>query len=708
MIHGGSLIDAFVQQIQEGDADKWFDVAVGVVLDHCQASSVMLDTFSMYLFAQKSSDIKRKVSEIVKSRFYSRIGSTSSDWQMFQRLRWNHVYKRQCLVACNDLINEEIHRLCEEADFTAPLVPSLRKWLTVKMFAFIDGVLFADHGASPSLCTHRSHSSSLKAELETFAVNSFVDVRAKSLFEIILDFPDSLPAVKELRECVRDASNLLSIIAQTLRSILERRLLHLGASTNQILDFYVAMIKVLRIIDASDVLLHFVAAPVRAYLKARPDSIRCIISSLTETKDSDLHDELKIGASLAYGIDEDDEDVVLTAGPLAEWSPPKRMKVLAESELLQHQSRGLDILATLVSIYGSTDLFIAEYRNLLAEKMLDNASYATDAELVNVELMKIRFGEDSLHHCEVILRDVEDSKRTNAAVANRAKERSEPLPVTDMLLVSEHYWPSRDADRQQFDSQKLHPSLQALIDDFGRRYHELKKPRVATPWLTQCTVDLTLDFDDGSSRSFKASLLHANLIEHVGDAGKAGVTASALSIATEVDEEDVRSAMRFWLSKGVVRLAVGASSAIAASSMGEEDEGLSPEPVYTIVEEQATRMAEDSQLAETSFEQEHSSGSSANSSAEARLQAAKEFSETFVRGLLRSHGAMPLDRLQTMLTMMLRAAIENGGMQMQKFTLTSADLAFVQHRPSFMAYLQHLVDHQVLDVDNGMYSERKR
>lgn len=701
MIHGGSLIDAFVQRIQEVDADNWFDVAADVVIEHCQASTEMLDTFNLYLFAQKSSDIKGKVSEIVKSKFHSRIGSASPEWQVFKRLRWSYLYKRQCLVACNDLIGEEIHRLCEEADFSAPLVPSLREWLKEKMFTFIDGVLFADRESSSVL-------SSLKAELEAFTVNSFVDVRSQSLFEIILDFPDSLTAVKELRECVRDASNLLSLIAQTLRGILEKRLLHLGASTNQILDFYVAMIKVLRIVDASDVLLHFVAAPVRAYLKARPDSIRCIISSLTETKDSDLHDELKIGASLAYGIDEDDEDVVLAAGPLAEWSPPKRMKVLAESELLQHQSRGLDILATLVSIYGSTDLFIAEYRNLLAEKMLENTSYATDTELVNVELMKIRFGEDSLHHCEVILRDVEDSKRTNTAIANRAKERREPPPVVDMLLVSEHYWPSRDADRQQFDSQKLHPSLQALIDDFNRRYHELKKPRVVTPWLTQCTVDLTLDFDDGSSRSFKASLLHANLIEYVGSAGRTGMTALALSLATEVDEEDVRSAMRFWLNKGVVRLLPSSSSAVPANCTGEEDESLSADPVYIIVEEQATRMAEDSQLAETSFEQEHGSGSSANSSAEARLQAAKEYSETFVRGLLRSHGAMPLDRLQTMLTLMLRAAIENGGMHMQKFTLTSADLVFIQHRPSFMSYLQHLVDRQVLDVENGMYSEHKR
>jgi len=51
---------------------------------------------------------------------------------------------------------------------------------------------------------------------------------------------------------------------------------------------------------------------------------------------------------------------------------------------------GLDTLALLVSIYGSTDLFIVEYRSLLADKLLTNTSYATDSEVANLELLKIR------------------------------------------------------------------------------------------------------------------------------------------------------------------------------------------------------------------------------------------------------------------------------------------------------------------------------
>ena len=60
------------------------------------------------------------------------------------------------------------------------------------------------------------------------------------------------------------------------------------------------------------------------------------------------------------------------------------------SNSLGLQFSGLDILALLVSIYGSSDLFIVEYRSLLAEKLLANLKYLTEQEVANLELLKIR------------------------------------------------------------------------------------------------------------------------------------------------------------------------------------------------------------------------------------------------------------------------------------------------------------------------------
>ena len=59
------------------------------------------------------------------------------------------------------------------------------------------------------------------------------------------------------------------------------------------------MIRALRVLDPSDLVLNFIAAPVRTYLMERKDTVRCIVSSLTKNKDSDLHGEL---VSICYEV----------------------------------------------------------------------------------------------------------------------------------------------------------------------------------------------------------------------------------------------------------------------------------------------------------------------------------------------------------------------------------------------------------------------
>lgn len=93
------------------------------------------------------------------------------------------------------------------------------------------------------------------------------------------------------------------------------------------------------------------------------------------------------------GVDSDDEE----NGPGDNWIPQSKdrefratISTNANTSVNQHSSRGLDVLAILVSIYGSTDLFIVEYRSLLADKLLNNLTYNTDQEVANLELLKIR------------------------------------------------------------------------------------------------------------------------------------------------------------------------------------------------------------------------------------------------------------------------------------------------------------------------------
>ena len=87
--------------------------------------------------------------------------------------------------------------------------------------------------------------------------------------------------------------------------------------------------------------------------------------------------------------------------------------------------RSADILSTLVNIYGSKELFVNEYRALLADRILMQYNYDVERELRYLELLKLRFGEAQLHFCEVMLRDVAESRRVNARIQEAGKTAPE-------------------------------------------------------------------------------------------------------------------------------------------------------------------------------------------------------------------------------------------------------------------------------------------
>jgi hypothetical protein len=96
----------------------------------------------------------------------------------------------------------------------------------------------------------------------------------------------------------------LPAISKDFRSALKKRLLHLGASTTQILDMYLSsnhevirllplndlnlryvnMVRALRLLDPSDLFLDFVTKPVRKYLLKRKDTVKRIVFSLIDSK----------------------------------------------------------------------------------------------------------------------------------------------------------------------------------------------------------------------------------------------------------------------------------------------------------------------------------------------------------------------------------------------------------------------------------------
>ena len=104
---------------------------------------------------------------------------------------------------------------------------------------------------------------------------------------MIIDYPDSVPALSDLRETLQHTHQHTEMVT-SLSEAIDARLLKPGTDTSKIISVYVSAIKALRQLDPSGVTLESVSEPVRAYLKARSDTVRQIVTSLTDPETSDL------------------------------------------------------------------------------------------------------------------------------------------------------------------------------------------------------------------------------------------------------------------------------------------------------------------------------------------------------------------------------------------------------------------------------------
>ena len=387
--------------------------------------------------------------------------------------------------------------------------------------------------------------------------------------------------------------------------------------TTRIIEIYISTIKVLRLLDPSDAVLDAVATPVRSYLQRRKDTVRCIVTSLTD-ENADLYNELKeqqadpgaIGRSsdIAGGGTEDDEDEDGIGGSSssATWQPRARNtdSVFGGGHGASGSIR-FDILGMLISIYGSKELFVKEYRHMLASKLIKNLAYDTSKDLAILERLKLRFGEASMQQCDIMVKDVDESKRLNVTLQGKlydtllGQQKKDPLildkdpsvakekaSLVDATIVSEHFWPALEPN----NGTMLHPSVTKLLETYNDTYSILKQKK-QLQWRDQLgLVELELEFPGAEDRAepqvitFSVSPIHATLILHFhtedeeedkdadGDTTMGGSSSSRknassrdgkaetpkcyrateLAMLTGLPVANVRHKMKYWVNAGVV------------------------------------------------------------------------------------------------------------------------------------------------------------
>lgn len=116
----------------------------------------------------------------------------------------------------------------------------------------------------------------------------------------------SSPAIEDLKQCL-EYTGQHSKLVDSFISALRYRLLTAGASTNDILHQYVSTIKALRTIDPAGVFLEAVGEPIREYLKGRKDTIKCIVTMLTDGTGGNSNGPGNTGDSLLEELNRDEE-----------------------------------------------------------------------------------------------------------------------------------------------------------------------------------------------------------------------------------------------------------------------------------------------------------------------------------------------------------------------------------------------------------------
>jgi anaphase-promoting complex subunit 2 len=507
----------------------------------------------------------------------------------------------------------------------------------------------------------------------------FCLVRMEEIFDLVADYPDSHPAVMELKQ-VLERTKMHPGVGEALKQSLIKRLNHPGANTSQIIDVYINTIKVLREIDPSDRLLQVVAEPVRSYLRRRHNTVRCIITSLTDAEvGGELYEELRRqdARPLEHNIaDSDDEE----EPPDFDWQPPPPIsKPKGTFFGSGTKGGGGDILSMLVSIYGSKELFVNEYRLMLADKLLANLEFNTDKEVHTLELLKLRFGELSMRNCEIMIKDTDDSKRvinnihntlkTKRRMADEAEAKTDPL--VNAAIVSHIFWPT--LQNEQF---KHHPRLQAGLDEFGSEFARLKNPRRLV-WMNQLgTVQLELDVleekADGTmaveTREFSVAPLLATLISHFED--KEEWTAEELSNETGIPEHMVQKRMGYWVNHRVIQLQPPATYVVATRDHLLEGD----------IENHGVAMDEDCHEDQAV-------------SVAAQEEEEMEVYESYIAGMLKNIGQLPLERIHNML----------------KMFVTGSDMKYNKTPQQLSMFLQHLCKQEKLECGpDGMYKLLKK
>ncbi|GAB7361325.1 hypothetical protein MBLNU230_g1381t1 [Neophaeotheca triangularis] len=456
------------------------------------------------------------------------------------------------------MLNDAVERRCFAVDWEGQesVVPRLRAWMRDHFCTVIDRSMMELHGRRVPFGEANSRIEDLVVRN---AVVSLCFKRAHNLFDYVKTWPHSKGAILDIKELLADQkSDHKSNICFLFTDAVEHRLLHAGASTTELLSFYINVINVFRTLDSRGVLLTKVAQPIRAHLRAREDTVAIIAASfLADVEENGAvkqDDEGKVCSDFAREVNgaslEDLGDDRIHDWDDMNWQPDP-----IDAGPDYRSSKKEDVITCILNLFPHDD-FIKEVTSVLARHLLDSTSPEFAKETRLVELFKSRFDPAKLQSAEVMLRDI----RTSANVSKKVVRPETAVPV-DAQILSSYFWPQMRNNTFGFPT-CFHPLLNNFFDAYNDQgFGSAQQKLHARPALTKITIELELEdrvIEEKDIPAWRASVIGAFL----SDAGQANLsqsdsetittTSAELAHRLAMDDELVADSLNFWLSRRVL------------------------------------------------------------------------------------------------------------------------------------------------------------
>ncbi|KAH7095154.1 hypothetical protein FB567DRAFT_21611 [Paraphoma chrysanthemicola] len=562
------------------------------------------------------------------------------------------------------------------------IVPHLRAWFQKGFCPLVELVLE---------CLNCEQSSVLPTEITSWqemGLNRLGRARVDNLFDFVINWDKSLGAVLDIKEYLKVAGAKQHLTSSFSQQI-SRRLLQPGATTTYILNVYISIIRSFHVLEPKGVLLERVARPIRRYLKEREDTARIIISSLLTDLSDDTGVKFSSNGELSYEIASEmakpfanfgqDADEELNYGDM-NWQPLPQ-----DASPEYKKSKVEDVIWFLLTLWERED-FINELKNIYGDHLLRCQDPEYEKEIRLLELIKVRLGDDKLQACEVMLRDVLDSKRINASIraaSNTAPptiqtpdswqprtprprrpgasaapstsgQAAPPDTTLNAQILSSFFWPSlRD------DTFKVPLQIDELQKEYESRFERIKGMRKLR-WMNALGEgSITLDFDDRTEEfdhltPWQVSVIYAfqpqpgeeHIAKKKGKAGE-GISrnVSQLEDMLEMEPALVRQATAFWIGKSVLREISPDTYTVIESLPRKSSQQAADEDAAAAAEELAAVQAAQTTTVKSQMDV---------------LNEKKDVYAAFIMGMLTNQGNMPASRIAMMMRMMVQGGFPFG------------------------------------------------